>query len=45
MWAHGKVYGVKGIPTTVFIDTKGVITDIHTGTMPVEDLFFSKVKY
>jgi hypothetical protein len=44
MWAHGKVYGVKGIPTTVFI-TKGVITDIHTGTMPVEDLFFSKVKY
>ncbi|HZW82222.1 MAG TPA: TlpA disulfide reductase family protein [Candidatus Deferrimicrobium sp.] len=41
----GELYQVQGIPTTVFIDSKGVITDIHTGTMPVEDLFLSKIKY
>ncbi len=39
------LYRVTGIPTTVFINSQGIVTDIHTGTMPLEELFFSKVKY
>lgn len=39
-----ELYKVTGIPTTVFINSKGIITDIHLGTMPDEKLFLEKVQ-
>lgn len=40
-----QTYQVSGIPTSVFIDAKGIIRDIHTGTMPEEQLFLSKIPF
>ncbi len=37
------MYQVTGIPTSVFIDSQGVVRDIHVGTIPVADLFLSKI--
>ena len=37
------MYQVTGIPTSVFIDSQGVVQDIHVGTMPVAELFLSKI--
>jgi len=39
------MYQVSGIPTSIFVDAKGIVRDMHTGTMPDAQQFLDKIPY
>ncbi|MDA8441442.1 MAG: TlpA disulfide reductase family protein [Peptococcaceae bacterium] len=41
--AVSSLYNVSGIPTTIFIDSSGIVRTIHVGTMPELQLFLNKI--